>query len=140
MKNGSVLRNPLLGKVNALAVLAAWTCLALLIGTLAYLMLTAAPDSAIFPLMLMFAAFLLLVATHIALSFFVSCPHCNERLTAQSFTKPPYGDWSGAVSGGSVVQSFVSTAAVMFALIVESMTYNKPMHATCETHARDGQR
>lgn len=105
MKKESALRNPLLGKINALAVLAAWACLAFFIGALAYLKLTA-PDSSISPLVLLFAAFLVLVITHITLSFFVRCPHCNGRLTAQGFTKPRYGDWSGAVVrwfSGSIV-------------------------------------
>lgn len=97
MKKLSALRNPLLGKVNALAVFAAWACLAFFIIELAYLKLTATPDRSILPLALVFSAFIVLAIVHMSLSFFVRCPHCNSQLTAQGFGRPKYGDWSGTV-------------------------------------------
>ena len=101
-----MLENPLLGKMNALAVLAAWACLALFIVALAYLKLTAAQDSGVRVLVVILGAFIALTITHVTLSFLVRCPHCNGRLTAQRFGRARYGDWSSAVVGwfsGSIV-------------------------------------
>jgi hypothetical protein len=101
-----VLKHPLLGRLNALVAFAAWVCLALLVLGLAYLKLLAAPDTSVLPLMLVFAVFVVLVLAHVAISLFVRCPYCNKQLTAQGFTKPKYGDWSGAITkwfSGSVV-------------------------------------
>lgn len=92
-----MIKQPLLGRLNVLAVFAAWACLALFVVSLAYLKLTAAPDTNILPLFLVLAAFVVFVIAHVALSFFVRCPYCNAHLTAQGFAKPQYGDWSGAV-------------------------------------------
>ncbi|HVF15659.1 MAG TPA: hypothetical protein VNA21_02075 [Steroidobacteraceae bacterium] len=106
MMKEATLSNPLLGKVNALAVLAAWACLAFFVAALTYVKVAVEQDSSITSLILLFATFLVLVVTHITLSFFVRCPHCNGRLTAQGFAKPRYGDWSGAVVrwfSGSIV-------------------------------------
>lgn len=97
MKKESALKHPLLGRVNALAVLAAWVCLASSVVAFAYLKLSAPPDASIFPLVLTLAAFMVLVVAHITLSSFVRCPHCDGRLTSQGFAKPPFGDWSGVI-------------------------------------------
>lgn len=97
MKKESALKHPLLGKVNALAVLAAWVCFAFSVVAFVYLKLTAPPDTSIFPLVLTFAAFAMLGVAHLTLSAFVRCPHCDNRLTSQDFAKPPFGDWSGVI-------------------------------------------
>jgi hypothetical protein len=106
MKAELMLKNPLLGRLNALAVFAAWACLTLFIVWLVYSKLAAPPDSSILPLILLFALLVVLAIAHVALSFFIRCPHCNRQLTAQGFSRPQFGDWSGAVAKwftGSVV-------------------------------------
>ena len=106
MKPELALTNSVLGKLNALAVLAAWACLAVLIVWLAYAKLASPTDGSILPLILLAAFFVVLVLAHIALSCAVRCPHCNSQLTAQGFSRPQYGDWSGVVAKwftGSVI-------------------------------------
>jgi hypothetical protein len=91
------LRHPLLAKLNALAVCAAWACLALFCVALAYGKITKPPDGGILPLVVLLSATVVLAVAHVALSFFVRCPHCNRPLTAQGLVTPKYGNWSGAV-------------------------------------------
>lgn len=100
------IRNPLLGKLNALVVFAAWACIALIVIVLAYGKLAAPPESSILPLIVLFSSLVVLVVAHVVMSLFVRCPHCNKPLTAQGFARPPYGDWASVTAkwfSGSVV-------------------------------------
>jgi hypothetical protein len=92
-----MLKYPLLGKLNAFVVLAAWLSLLSSVAALAYLKLVTSTDRNVFPLILLFGAFALFVLSHFVLSRFVRCPHCDCALTAQGFAKPKYGDWSRVV-------------------------------------------
>jgi len=106
MSQELALKNPLLGKLNALSVLAAWVCLALLIAWLVYSQVAAAADDSIVPFVLLVGALILLTIIHIALSNLVRCPHCSSQLTTQGFSRPQFGDWSSAVIrwfSGSIV-------------------------------------
>jgi hypothetical protein len=105
MKPTIALRNPWLGRLNAIVVIAAWACLAAFLILLVYGKLVTPHANAV-PLMIAFAAFAAFVAIHIALSFWVRCPHCNKHLTSQGLTKPRYGEWSRTICkwfSGSVV-------------------------------------
>ena len=100
------IRNPLLGKVNALTVFAAWACLALLVIVFVYLKLTAPPDSSVFPLVVLASCLFVFIVVHIVIALYVRCPHCNKPLTVQGFSKPGYADWAAVTArwfSGSVV-------------------------------------
>jgi len=106
MKLEPTLEHALLGKFNALAVIAAWACLVLFLASLTYLKFSEAPGVSAFPLILLFGAFLAFTLIHFVLSHWVRCPLCREPLTAQGFTEPQYGNWSGAIGKwftGSIV-------------------------------------
>ena len=106
MNHRVMLKSPVLGWLNVMAVLAAWVCLALFVIGLVYFKLVSAPDSSILPLIILFGAFVAFVVLHVTLSFRVRCPNCNKPLTAQGFARPKHGDWSSVVTKwvtGSVV-------------------------------------
>ncbi len=105
MSSLASVRNPLLGKLNAAVVLAAWACLLSAFAWLAYAKATAADGSAL-PFIVLFGLFAALALVHFVLARWIRCPHCNEKITAQDFSRAAWSDWSGLVVkwfSGSVV-------------------------------------
>jgi hypothetical protein len=90
-------RNPVVGKLNALAVFGAWFCLVLFFVSLVYLKVFADSDGSAMPLVILFGTFFGLAVVHVALSFLVRCPCCSKPMTIQGIAKPKGGDWSGVV-------------------------------------------
>jgi len=71
----------IIGKLNAISVYIAWTCLG--IGGL-LLPITGILFKEIFPVAITFFIFgIAIIPIHILLSFFVRCPHCGKCLTIQ---------------------------------------------------------
>jgi hypothetical protein len=90
--------SPLLGRLNAAAVLVAWACLASFVVLLGYIKFASVPDRrAVVALVVVLAAFVACLVVHAVLTFWVRCPRCSKHLTGQGFSKPRYGDWSTAV-------------------------------------------
>jgi hypothetical protein len=93
-----VVRYPLLGKLNAVAVFLAWGCLGSFLLLAGYAKLAAEPNRpAVIALGAVAAAFVPRAIVHLVLCSWVRCPHCGKLLTAQGFSKPRYGEWSTPV-------------------------------------------
>ena len=97
MKPILTLKNPWIGKLNAVTVFATWGCLVSILVLLVYVMVVGEPDNIAVVLVALFGSFFAFAAAHLVLAFLVRCPDCNKMLTAQGFTKPEFGDWSTVV-------------------------------------------
>ena len=90
----------ILGKLDVVSVFIAWALYFISFAALFYSVAFAESDSSATILIYLFGAALIASITHLILSYYNRCPHCNRCLTVQGFQTPhpaSNGSWNRVV-------------------------------------------